>query len=317
VAAEGNELICSDFSSIEAVVVACLAGEAWRIQVFREGKGIYEVGGSRLDNILLEEIIAYKLKHGKHHPRRAVWKIAELAGCYGGWIGAWKNFGDTRPDAEIKADVLAWRRASPNIVEFWGGQTRNKFNRDLNGNWAPKRAELFGLEGAAVSAVQQPGKAFWVGQIAYQYDGKVLYCRLPSGRFITYHNPQLRKSTGRWADEWELALTFEGWNSNRKKGPIGWTRMSLYGGLLAENVVQATARDYQAAALVTLEAAGYPPILHSHDEIAAEVKRGFGSIEEFEEIGSRKPWWAVLPDGSPWPVAMKGGWRGVEYRKAA
>lgn len=315
IAGEGNEFVCSDFTSIEAVVLACLAGETWRIQSFREGKGIYEVGGSRLDKIPLEEILAYKLRAGRHHPRRAKWKIAELAGGYGGWINAWKNFGDDRPDAEIKEDVLAFRRASPNIVEFWGGQTRNKFNRDLNGNWTPKRAELFGLEGAVVAALQQPGKAFWVGQIAYQYDGKALYCRLPSGRFITYHNPKLSPSTSQWADPWELAITFEGWNSNQKKGAIGWIRMNLYGGLLAENVVQATARDYQAAALVALEKAGYPPVLHSHDEIGSEVKKGFGSIEEFEEIGSRQPSWAKLPDGSPWPVSMKGGWRGKEYRK--
>jgi DNA polymerase len=313
----GNELICSDFVSIEAVVLACLAGEQWRIDTFREGKGIYEVAGSRLDRIPLEEILAYKKLHGKHHPRRPTWKIAELAGGYGGWINAWRNFGDERPDAEIKADVLAWRRASPNIVEFWGGQTRNKFNRTLQGDWQKARHELFGLEGAAISAVQMPGRAFWVGQIAYQSDGKILYCRLPSGRLIAYHNPQLVPSRSQWADPWELELSFEGWNTNQKKGAVGWVRMGLYGGLTAENVVQAVARDYQAAALLNLEAAGYPPVIHSHDEIAAEVKIGFGSLEEFEEIGSRKLSWAALPDGSPWPVSMRGGWRGFEYRKAA
>jgi DNA polymerase len=311
----GNELICSDFTSIEAVVLACLAGEQWRIDTFRAGIGIYEVAGSRLDKIPLEEILQYKKTHGKHHPNRGKWKIGELAGGYGGWIQAWKNFGATESDAELKEQVLTWRRASPNIVEFWGGQTRNKFDRNLQGHWEKRRAELYGLEGAAVAAVQQPGKAFWVGQIAYQYDGKVLYCRLPSGRFLTYHNPKLGPSTSQWADPWELSLTFEGWNSNQKKGPVGWIRMSLYGGLLAENVVQATARDYQSAALLNLEAAGYPPVLHSHDEIAAEVIAGFGSVAEFEEIGSRAPSWARLPDGSVWPVKMNGGWRGVEYRK--
>lgn len=312
---EGNELICSDFTSIEAVVLACLAGEQWRIDTFRQGKGIYEVAGSRLDNIPLEEIIAYKLQHGKHHPNRKWWKIGELASGYGGWIQAWRNFGAEGTDQELKEKVKAWRRASPNIVEFWGGQTRNKFDRDLNDNWVPRRPELFGLEGAAIAAVQQPGKAFWVGQIAYQYDGRALYCRLPSGRFLTYHNPQLRPSTSQWADPWELSLTYEGWNTNQKKGAVGWIRMSLYGGLLCENVVQAVARDFQAAALLNLEAAGYPPVLHSHDEIASEVKAGFGSVEEFEAIGSRSPSWARLPDGSPWPVKMSGGWRGREYRK--
>lgn len=317
IADDGSELICSDFTSIEAVVLACLAGEQWRIDTFRQGKGIYEVGGSRLDKIPLEEILAYKKTHGKHHPNRPKWKIAELAGGYGGWIGAWRNFGDERSDAEIKADVLAWRRASPNIVEFWGGQTRNKFDRDINGHWAKRRPELFGLEGAAVSAVQVPGKAFYVGQIAYQYDasGDVLYCQLPSGRFLSYHRPRLTPSRSQWADSWELSLSFEGWNSNQKKGAVGWIRMDLYGGLLAENVVQAVSRDFQALAIVNLEAAGYPPVLHSHDEIASEVKKGFGSIEEFEEIGSRTPWWAYLPDGTPWPVKMNGGWRGREYRK--
>src|SRR5690606_2427550 len=215
---------------------------------------------------------------------------------------AWLQFdkSGTYSEDEIKRLILAWREASPAIVELWGGQVRGK-------PWAPQRAELFGLEGAAIAAVQNPGQAFTYRLISYQVHDNVLYCRLPSGRLLSYHRPLLRPSP-RW--EGQLSLSFEGYNSNPKMGPIGWHRMETYSGRLAENCIQATARDYLRDAVPRLERAGYPIVLRVHDEIAAEVPEGFGSVEEFERLMATPPAWAV-----GWPVRAAGGWRAKRYRK--
>jgi DNA polymerase len=311
IAKKGHELICSDYSAIEGVVTAALAGEQWRLEVFRTHGMIYEASASMITGTPFDEFVRHKKQTGQHHPLRAkIGKFAELASGFGGWIGAWKNFGadEFLSDDEIKQAILKWREASPSIVEFWGGQTRDKFRPS-------ERPELFGLEGAAISAVKHPGLAFPVRDIWYQVFDDVLYCRLPSGRFLTYHKPRLTPSSRDYASPWEYELSYEGWNSNPKKGAIGWVRMFLYGGILTENVVQAVARDIQAKALVRLERAGYAPVLHTHDEIAGEVREGWGSIVEFEAIMSATLPWMYTPDGLPWPIKAKGGWRGFRYRK--
>jgi DNA polymerase len=186
------------------------------------------------------------------------------------------------------------------IVKMWGGQIRGK-------PWAPDRWELFGLEGAAIAAVQNPGRCFAYRSISYGVKGDALYCRLPSGRYVTYHKPRLAPSS-RW--EGQLELTFEGWNTNPKNGPMGWIRMQTFAGRLFENVVQAVARDIMAHAVVNLERAGYPLVLRVHDELVAEVPCGFGSVEEFETIMGQLPAWAA-----GWPIRAAGGWRGKRYRK--
>jgi len=140
--------------------------------------------------------------------------------------------------------------------------------------------------------------------------GDCLYCRLPSGRFLTYHNPRLVPSSREYARPWEKELSYMGENTNPKKGPKGWIRMKLYGGVLFENVVQAVARDIQAEAIVRLEAAGYRVVLHTHDEICCEVRKGWGSIEELERIMCDVADWARA-----WPVKAAGGWRGPRYGK--
>jgi DNA polymerase len=134
-----------------------------------------------------------------------------------------------------------------------------------------------------------------------------LYCQLPSGRYITYHKPSLEFSDRRPGT---YSITFEGWNTNQNNGSVGWVRMYTYGGRLTENVVQAVARDILAHAIVSLEKAGYPVVLHVHDEIVAEVPEGHGSIEEFEEIMSTLPGWA-----KGWPIKASGGWRAKRYGK--
>lgn len=301
VAAPGHDLICSDYSAIEAVVLAALAGEEWRMEVFRTHGKIYEMSAAKITGTPLDEILAHKARTGQHHPlRKKVGKVAELASGFQGWVGAWRAFGAEGSDEEIKAAILAWRAASPAIVEFWGGQYRGR-------PWDPDyRPEMYGLEGAAVSAVLNPGRRYDCRGIGYFYQTDALYCRLLSGRLLTYHRPRLEQS-----DRGDgLSLSYEGWNTNPKNGPVGWIRMRTWGGRLCENVVQATARDIQWYGMRALEAAGYPIVLHVYDEDVAEVPAGWGSVEEFERIMSTMPPWA-----HDWPIRASGGWRGRRYRK--
>lgn len=303
VAGPGKDLICSDYSSIEAVVTAVLAGEQWRIEAFRREEDIYYRGASAITGIPYETYAAHKEANGEHHPdRQKIGKVSELALGFAGWINAWLQFdksGNYTED-QIKQLILAWRDASPMIVELWGGQVRGK-------PWRPERFELFGLEGAAIAAVQDPGQCYSYRLITYGVKDDVLYCRLPSGRLLSYHKPRLAPSS-RW--EGQLELSYEGWNSNPKMGPLGWIRIQTYGGRLTENVVQATARDFLRDGVLRVEAAGYPVVLRVHDEIAAEVDEGAGSIEEFERLMATPPTWA-----QGWPIRAAGGWRGKRYRK--
>ena len=301
VAAPGHDLICSDYSAIEAVVLAELAGEEWRLEVFRTHGRIYEASIAMSTGIPLEEILAYKKEHGSHHPLRKKGKIQELSSGYQGWIGAWKAFGADAfmSDEEIKNSILAWRAASPAIVEYWGGQSRRE-------GWN-SRPEMYGIEGAAISAILFPGQEFECRGIKYLMRGDALYCRLLSGRYLTYHSPRLRPSDRR-AGEW--SMSYMGWNSNPKNGPMGWITMDTWGGRLVENITQATARDIQRHAIVNQERANYKIVLHVYDENIAEVPEGWGSVEEFEYIMGLMPWWA-----HGWPVKAAGGWRGKRYRK--
>jgi DNA polymerase len=315
IAAPGQDLLCSDYSAIEGVVAALLAGEQWRIDVFRSHGKIYEMGASKITGVLFDEMMRHagysdltadrwwlSKQTGDHHPtRKKIGKVSELASAFGGWIGAWINFGADKfmNEDEIKAAILAWRDASPNIVEMWGGQHRKDPNR-----WA-FTPELFGLEGAVVQALLNPGQCFGYRGLTYGVQGGVLYCRLLSGRFLCYHDARLDPIIARNGKQ-EYQISYMGVDSYTKK----WTRLTTYSGKLFENVVQATARDIMAFAMLNLEAAGYPIVLHVHDEIVCEVPTGTGSIEEFEAIMGRVPEWA-----SDWPIKAAGGWRGKRYRK--
>lgn len=301
IAREGYNLIASDYSAIEAVVLAELAGEEWRQEVFRTHGKIYEMSASKITGISFEEICEHKEKTGKHHPMRKLGKVAELASGYGGWLGAWKAFGadEFLSEEEIKNAILAWRGASPAIVKFWGGQQDENYN-----------PYYYGVEGAAIRAVLYPGTGQEVefkSNISFIMKGTVLYCTLPSGRQLVYHNPAIGLSSRR-PNTYELS--YEGWNTNPKNGAPGWIRQTTYGGKLVENITQAVARDILAYAIVKLEDAGYPVVLHVHDEIVAEIPHGRESLEEFERIMSAMPKWA-----EGWPVIAKGGWIGKRYCK--
>lgn len=303
-AADGYDLVCSDYSSIEAVVLAVLAGEQWRLDAFRNGEQIYLHGASGVTGRSYEWYVQYQQEHGHHHPdRNALGKVAELALGYAGWINAWRQFGGQGTDEEIRDIILKWRAASPEIVEFWGGQFRGT-------PWRPDRMEFFGLEGAAVQAVLNPGQEFHARMIGYQVVDDALLCRLPSGRRLTYQQPRVQLASRRqgWIEQYELS--YMGWNSNPAMGPMGWHRIQTFGGRLAENVTQAVAYDVMAHAAVQLERRGYPIVLRVHDELAAEVPHGVGTVEEFEAIMCDLPPWA-----QGWPIRAAGGWRGKRFRK--
>lgn len=325
-AAPGHDLVSSDFTAIEAVVLACMAGEQWRVDLFRNKGKIYEASGARIAGLEYDDVIAYAAANGIHHPIRKTGKVAELALGYQGWIGAWKAFdtSSSRDDDEIKRIILAWRDASPAIVEFWGGQTR----RMGYGNNVP---ELFGVEGHFIWHAQNPGATptlyrgltFHAESYTLQITGQEgmapidrpavrVFITLPSGRQLTYHDVTTWATDKPWSP---LGITYWGYNTNPKNGPPGWIAIDTWGGRLVENIIQAVANDILRYASHTLEENGYPIVLHVYDEIVSEVPLGFGSIEEFERLMSTLPDWAVYDDGLPWPIFVDGGWRGRRYRK--
>lgn len=280
-AAPGHELICSDYNAIEARVLAVLAGEEWRLEVFRTHGMIYEASASRITGVPFEQFMEHRKDTGEHHPLRKLGKVAELASGYQGWIGAWCKFGaDTwLSEDDMKRHILAWREDSPMIPKLWEG-----------------------LEGAAHRAVWNPGTEHSYRGLTYCVQGDVLYCRLPSGRHLNYHRPRLGGDAlgGDWG------LSYHGTDSQTKR----WVEHETYGGKLTENVVQAVSRDILAEALPRVEAAGYPVVLHVHDELIAEVPEGWGSVEELERLMMVRPTWA-----HDWPIKASGGWRGLRYRK--
>lgn len=301
--APGYDLIASDYSAIEAVVLAMVTGCQWRIDVFRTHGKIYEASGAKVAGLTLEQVLDHKKTTGSHHPIRAKGKVMELACGYGGWVGAMLAFGADAymTEDEMKTAVLEWRAASPEIPEFWGGQWR----RVPGGGW---RKENYGVEGAFLNAILQPGVQQEYRGFKFIVRNDVLYLTLLSGRSMKYHRPRLVQVDQYGRSQFEIS--FEGWNTNPKNGPPGWIRKTTYGGRITENIVQATSRDIQWNGMLNLKRAGYPIVLHVYDEDAAEVPEGFGSIEEFEAIMATMPVWA-----QGWPIRAAGGWRGKRYRK--
>lgn len=233
---------------------------------------------------------------------------------FGGWINSYKAFGSTEPDDVIKAQILAWRAASPAIVEAWGGQWRGP-------PWRRERQELYGFEGMFVAAVQNPGQIFAYRGIRFcMEEPDCLVVRLLSGRPLRYRSPRLHPSA-RNPDE--LTITYMTWNSNPKYGMLGWVPMNTYGGRIFENIVQAVAHDVQRHGIRLLRQHGYPLVLGVYDEDVVEVPKdkqptlGLAPVDgldplvqEVEYLMGRMPDWAA-----GWPITASGGWRGRRYRK--
>lgn len=311
IARPGHRLISADFTAIQAVATSALAGEEWRLEVFRTHGRIYESMASQLTGKPLQFYADYKREQGKHHDDRQTYgKIPVLSADFGAWIEGWKRFGADKlgDDDTIKRLILQTRDRIPNIVEFWGGQVRDKFRPN-------ERAELYGLEGAAVSAVLYPGQAFGYRGVRFQQFEDTLYCMPPSGGIIRYHAPRLEPSTRNYARPWELSLSYTGWNSNPTKGAPGWHRMDLYGGVFTQNVVSHECREIQALCLLRMEDNGYPIVMHTHDEGVSEVPIGQGSLAEYMRLYRILPDWARTPDGQPWPIKVPDGWEALRYGK--
>lgn len=289
-AAPGYDLIAGDYSNIEGRTLAWLAGEEWKLQAFRDfdnkvGPDLYLVMAAAIYGVPVASL-------NKKSPERQDGKTGELAFGYQGGVGAWRkmesNSGvDRRSDDEVNAIKDKWRAKHPKIVSFW-----------------------YDLEKAAVSAVRQPGVVFAAGHPAREckfiVKGSFLWCKLPSGRNLCYAYPVLKEKETPWG-EMKEQVHYKCVDSVSRK----WGEASLYGGELANNVTQAVARDLLAHGMTNLEAAGFPVVLHVHDEVVVEVPQSAPSdtLAQVERIMKTLPAWA---DGLP--VATE-GWRGRRYRK--
>lgn len=197
----------------------------------------------------------------KHSPLRQRAKVAVLACGYQGGVGALKAMGGEKlglGEDEMASIVDAWRKANPRIAQMW---------------WDVNRAALEAIKN---------GTSQMVGRIKVYQKLGALVIALPSGRELIYPSPRVGEN--RFGGE---SITFMGLGLNRK-----WGRIETYGGKLVENIVQATARDVLAHSMATLEAAGYPTVMHVHDEVITEVPYGRGSVEELCALMSRGPKWS-------------------------
>lgn len=253
VAKPGCRFIISDFSAIEARVLAWLAGERWRIEVFQTHGKIYEASASAMFHVPIEEIT-------KTSPLRQKGKISELALGYGGSVGAMTAMGALKmglSEEELPSLVTTWRNANPHITQFW---------------WA--------VDEAAVKAVRDK-KPSRVGRVAFEYTSGILFVTLPSGRKLSYVKPKM--GVNKFGRE---GITYEGIGESKK-----WMRLETYGPKLVENIVQATSRDILAEAMLRLEKAGFDIVCHVHDEVVLEVPNGISSVEEINEIMAVNPEW--------------------------
>lgn len=267
VASPGNMLLDADFSAIEARVIAWLADEEWVLDVFRDTGKIYEATASRMFNIPIE-----KIKKGQpEYAYRQKGKVATLALGYQGGVGAMRTMDtghelDSLSDDEVQELVDLWRRANPNIVKLWG------------------------LVEAAAKAAVVEGRTSFLGHglvIGRSLDIRngldFLVIGLPSGRRLYYPQPAI--TTNRFG---RPSISYMGQNQTTKK----WERIETYGGKLAENIVQAVARDCLAESITRLEDAGYPVVFHIHDEIVVDAHTVNHNLSEMETLMAIVPAWA-------------------------
>lgn len=249
IAKDGAEFYVSDFSAIEARVIAWFAGEKWRLEVFATHGKIYEASASQMFGIPIEEVDKGLRQKGK---------IAELALGYQGGPGALKQMGALNmglEEGELQGLVDDWRRANPNIVQFW---------KDV------QRAATKALK------TRRPIK---LGKLNFNYRKGFLLIKLPSGRNLAYARAKVE--SGDYGDK----ISYEGQGDKAY-----FTKQETYGGKLVENIVQATARDILAEALLRIEEAGHDVVFHVHDEAIIE---GAGmTIEEVNNLMAQAPEWA-------------------------
>lgn len=247
---ENRKFIVADFSAIEARVIAWLAGEKWRQDVFAEGKDIYCASASQMFGVPVE-------KHGVNGHLRQKGKIAELALGYGGSVGALKAMGALEmglQEDELPALVSAWRQANPKIVQFW---------------WA--------VDHAVMDAVTRKTTTKTHGIIFSARNG-MLFITLPSGRSLAYVKPKIGEN--RFGGD---CITYEGVGGTKK-----WERIDSYGPKFVENIVQATSRDILCYAMKTLRCCSI--VMHIHDEVVIEADRRMSLQAVCDQMGRTPPW---------------------------
>lgn len=246
----GYKFIVADFSAIEARVLAHLAGESWRADVFRNNGDIYCASASNMFGVPVE-------KHGINSHLRQKGKIAELALGYGGSVGALKSMGAIEmgiPEEELQPLVDAWRTSNPNIVNFW---------------WEIDRA---------VKSAIKMRTSINVNGIRIFYQSGMLFIKLPSERTLTYVKPRI--SENQFGGE---SVTYEGVGATKK-----WERIDSYGPKFVENIVQAISRDILMYALRTLSQCYI--VGHVHDEIIIESPMDVSLESICEQMGRTPPW---------------------------
>ncbi|MEW5952655.1 MAG: DNA polymerase [Bacillota bacterium] len=262
--ADGHRFIVADFSAIEARVIAWLAGEKWRMEVFRTHGKIYEASAAAMFRVPIETIT-------KGNPLRQKGKISELALGYGGAVGALVAMGALKmglEEAELPDLVKLWRQSNPNITKLW-----------------------WDVEKAAFTAVREKQTVQMQYGLTFSYESGIMFIRLPSGRRLAYVRPKLEND-----DRFNKPkLTYEGTDQKTKQ----WGRTDTYGPKLVENIIQAISRDCLAEALLRVAAAGYKAVMHVHDEAVLEEPYGRGSLEDVCKIMSQPIKWAPgLPLGA-------------------
>lgn len=255
VARPGYEFLVADFSAIEARVIAWLAGEKWRLETFAKGGDIYCASASAMFGVPVE-------KHGQNSHLRQKGKIAELALGYQGSVGALVSMGASRmgiPEKELSEIVTKWRSASPKIVKMW-----------------------WDAESAAKQAIREKKPVPFRRGTVFSVESGILFIRLPGGRRIAYPSPKLVED-----EKGKASITYMGTDQTSK----GWCRLETYGGKLVENIVQATARDCLADAMLRLDEAGYKIRMHVHDEVIIEAPAGKEKLEDITAIMATNSSW--------------------------
>lgn len=243
----------ADFAAIEARVIAWLAGEKWRQTVFENGGDIYCASASQMFHVPVE-------KNGVNGHLRQKGKIAELALGYGGSVGALKAMGALQmglDEKELQPLVDAWRQSNSNIVQFW-----------------------YAVDRAIKECIKEKHDTKTHG-IGFSLQSGILFITLPSGRKLAYVKPRIGEN--RFGGE---SVTYEGVGSTKK-----WERLESYGAKFVENIVQATARDILAEAMMRLNKNGYAIVMHIHDEAVIEAPVET-SLDDICKVMEQTPTWA-------------------------
>lgn len=255
IAKPGHTFLVADFSAIEARVIAWLADETWRLEVFATHGKIYEASASQMFKVDISEVT-------KGSALRQKGKVSELALGYQGGPGALEKMGALKmglSSDELQGLVDAWRAANPHIVKLWKT-----------------------VDSASKEAVENNMAVMIRHGIVFEGRSRVMYIQLPSGRKLSYWHPRLGKNKFD-----STSLLYEGMNQTTKQ----WRDQETYGGKLVENIVQAIARDCLAYAMLNLEKAGYQIVFHVHDEVIIEIEEDKANLEEVCTImGQSIPW---------------------------